>query len=247
MRNIRAHYNIEDACEELHCSTRLLRYFLEEGLIRYAFNNKNNIPIEVMGAENIPNPNVPITHDFKEHVYALNDRFIYTSPILLNAYKREQGHIIISSTEYFLETQNGAPVVALVEIDEGYTSPILQIPIDNPIITTHEIERYKKQISRNGPLNIGESSDPAAEVLVYYGNLYCIEFDKIPTAKKLIKYLEEQNLEAHIYHKNSDTDNEPYRIGDIDMDIDAIKKRLYRYKKFFDDAKKGPLSKKKAL
>jgi len=84
-------------------------------------------------------------------------------------------------------------------------------------------------------------------VIVYYGNLYSIEFDEIPTPKKLIKYLAGLNLEPHIYTQNNNNGNEPYCIGDIDMDLEAVKKRLYRYKKFFDRPKKGPLSKKKAL
>lgn len=232
MNNIRSYYRLDEAAEELHCSPGLIRHLFEEGKIRFAYDLHNSfIPIELIDFSKVPECNLPITHEYAGHVYSAKDRFLYTHPSSALDYGKKDGFIVISSSVDFLETFEGRLVNAVVEIEDGYAYPQLKIPYENPIITTYEIERYKNKISEEGPLNIGESSDLAAVLIVYFGNLYFLEFERVPTAKRLIKYIEAHNLREDLFRIIVD-EEKPYYINDIPMNLDSLKKRLINYKKF---------------
>ena len=180
-------FSIKDASKELGLKPSSLRYYLEDGFLRYGVR--------------IDNPYLQIVYDhtlmslLKDYegtwppseshlttslVEPLKDRFLYIRSDWLTLCSKSKNKKELLSCEF--ETFEGKTVITVMEEKQigKYFYATCGFSVEDPIITEEELERFRGILlsgdnagkASTDPYQVPDGTDPCADAIVSYANLF---------------------------------------------------------------------------
>ena len=211
------YFSIEGAAEKLGCTASQIQFYLDEGLIRYAWDSHadNSPPFDIVDMMDLPDswrPGEPVD---PSSIKPLKGKFLYLPSFHLNRNKTDKIKQFQLSGD-FLENFKGQLVVVVYDITDelGLDSrqiayPTITINVSNPIITNEELIRFSEAFSEEAEEELEDEVEEVEEILpyrlppkikqeksraiVHFANSFYKEFGKEPTTNPLVNYMLEKN------------------------------------------------------